>query len=183
MTLAKTTAHKMDLVIHAARFLQKNGDDLPDFVDMAYLVGQILADSYNTNGDNGEYTGADLVARLFKVLQAWQSNHGCCSWGDSFGTSPMDTVFLSKLPITTENLIYQSVNDYRTNFTDANRKSVYSLLTLLGDDVISPYTSYRHEDPIKIDEEHCSVKFYNESTGAEATVILTDRATKLLAGH
>lgn len=183
MTLKESTEHKMELVIHAARFLQKHGNELPDFVDMAFLTAQILANACDGGGGNSAWTGADLNAKLFKVMQDWKSPAGCCSDGDEYGTSPMKSVVLSKLPVTTGNLIYRAVNSERSDFTEVNLKAIYTLLTRIDGDAVSPYASYRHEQPIKIDETHCSVKLYNEETGAEATVILKDKAAKLLAGY
>lgn len=183
MALKESTEHKMELVIHAARFLQKHGNELPDFVDMAFLTAQILADACDGGGSNSKWTAADLTAKVFKVIQEWGSSEGCCSDGDYFRYNPGKAVMLSKMPLTTGNLIYRAVNSERTEFLEVNRKAIFSLLTRVDGDAVSPYASYRHEQPIKIDEAHCSVKLYNEENGMEATVILGDKAAKLLAGH
>lgn len=97
--------------------------------------------------------------------------------------SPSRTKVLSELPVTTGNLIYRAVNADRTNFTDANKKTIFALLSLLEEDAVSPLTTYRHEQPVQIDDRHFSIRLYNECKGAEATVILTHAAAKLLSGH
>ncbi|MEQ6570953.1 hypothetical protein [Pseudomonas aeruginosa] len=179
-------------VLAYANFLRRNADGSEAFLDVILNLRELQenrasdnhyeSNDYYYDGTN-DYAMRDLIRKISTSLFEIEAREA--NFYDSVRpySSENNAKILFDLPVTTGNLVYRAVTNDRTDFYDTNFKAISSIITLVEDNAVSPTVCYRHTQPVQVDEKFASVRVFNEETGAEATLILTMKSAKLLAGH